>query len=161
MGVKNFLVEGVSGTGKSSVCNELKRRGYEAIDGDKELAYQGNPQTGERTDGHTHAHHIWDEAKVRKIASDDQEPVTYFCGGSRNFGRFLDIFDGVFILEVDRKTLNDRLESRNGWGSKESERELVLRLHKTKEDLPVGGIEIDATESLQKVVDSIVSLSVA
>ena len=28
MGVRNFLVEGVSGTGKTSVCHELRRRGF-------------------------------------------------------------------------------------------------------------------------------------
>jgi broad-specificity NMP kinase len=41
MAKKNYLVEGVSGTGKSSVCDELQRRGYKAINGDRELAYQG------------------------------------------------------------------------------------------------------------------------
>jgi broad-specificity NMP kinase len=37
---RNYLVEGVSGTGKSSVCDELRRRGYKAINGDRELAYR-------------------------------------------------------------------------------------------------------------------------
>jgi len=32
MGMRNYLVEGVSGTGKTSVCKELQRRGYYAID---------------------------------------------------------------------------------------------------------------------------------
>jgi predicted ATPase len=31
MGIRNYLIEGVSGTGKTSVCNELQRRGYHAI----------------------------------------------------------------------------------------------------------------------------------
>jgi broad-specificity NMP kinase len=31
MGIRNYLIEGVSGTGKTSVCNELQRRGYYAI----------------------------------------------------------------------------------------------------------------------------------
>lgn len=58
MGIRNFLIEGVSGTGKTSVCKELQRRGYHAINGDRELAYQGDPETGTRTDGVTHEHHI-------------------------------------------------------------------------------------------------------
>ena len=49
MGIRNYLIEGVSGTGKTSVCNELQRRGYHAIHGDRELAYQGDPETGEPT----------------------------------------------------------------------------------------------------------------
>jgi predicted ATPase len=28
MGMRNYLIEGVSGTGKTSVCKELQRRGY-------------------------------------------------------------------------------------------------------------------------------------
>ena len=161
MGVKNYLIEGVSGTGKSSVCQELRRRGYDVVDGDKELAYQGDPETGEKTEGHTHQLHIWNEAKVRKIASDHTKSVTYFCGGSRNFSRFLDVFDRIYILDVDEATLNDRLDSRDGWGKEKSERELVLRLHESKEDLPQDGIEIDATEPLSKVVDKIISSSEA
>ena len=47
MGVRNYLIEGVSCTGKTSVCGELRRRGLHAINGDAELAYQGDPITGE------------------------------------------------------------------------------------------------------------------
>ncbi len=46
MGIKNFLIEGVSCSGKTTVCNELQRRGYNAIHGDRELAYQGDPING-------------------------------------------------------------------------------------------------------------------
>ena len=31
MGKRNCLIEGVSGTGKTSVCKDLQRRGYHAI----------------------------------------------------------------------------------------------------------------------------------
>ena len=37
MGRRNYLIEGLSGTGKTSVCDELQRRGYHAIHGDREL----------------------------------------------------------------------------------------------------------------------------
>src|SRR5215208_2047477 len=64
MGIRNYLIEGVSGAGKTSVCNELQRRGYHAIHGDRELAYQGDPDTGEPTDDLAHEHHIWQVAKA-------------------------------------------------------------------------------------------------
>jgi len=158
MGVKNYLVEGVSGTGKSSVCEELKRRGFRAINGDDELAYQGNPETGESTEGFYHENHIWDVDKVRELVEDKTDKFTFFCGGSRNFYKFIDLFDGTFLLEVDVDTLNERLDKRpeNGWGKKISERELILKLHQSKEDIPQDGIIIDATQPLQKVVDNIV-----
>jgi hypothetical protein len=54
MGVKNYLIEGVSGAGKTAVCRELQRRGHHAINGDRELAYLGDSETGKPTDGLAH-----------------------------------------------------------------------------------------------------------
>ena len=163
MGVKNFLVEGVSGTGKTSVCNELRRRGYQAINGDNELAYQGDPETGDPTNGHTHEHHLWRVDKVRALVADQDEPVTFFCGGSRNFSTFIDLFDGVFVLQVDRDTLVRRLDERpvDEWGGRRDERELAMRLHQTGEDVPSDGTPIDATAPLARVVDEIVRQAVS
>ena len=163
MGIRNYLIEGVSGTGKTSVCNELQRRGYHAIHGDRELAYQGDPETGEPTAGFTHEHHIWHLDRVRALVANHDEAVTYFCGGSRNFAKFINLFDGVFVLEVDLDTLNRRLDERpdSEWGGKPTERELIARLRQTKEDIPKNGISIDATASVARVVDEIVHQSEA
>jgi dephospho-CoA kinase len=157
MGLRNYLIEGVSGTGKTSVCNELRQRGFHAINGDRELAYQGDPETGRPTDGLVHEHHIWHVDKVKALIANQDVPVTFFCGGSRNFSKFIDLFDGVFVLEVDLDTLLRRLEKRpeDEWGGKQSERDLVVRLHQTKEDTPKNGIIIDATAPLARVVDEI------
>jgi len=158
MGVRNYLIEGVSGTGKTSVCKELQRRGFYAINGDTELAYQGDPETGKPTDVPAHEHHIWHVDRVEALVANQHEPVAFFCGGSRNFSKFVDLFDGVFVLEVDPDTLNRRLEERpeNEWGGKQTERELIARLHHTKEDIPKNGIVIDATAPIVHVVDEIV-----
>ena len=67
MGIRNYLIEGVSGTGKTSVCDELQRRGYYAIHGDRALAYQGDPSTGAPLDGRAHEHHIWDIDRVKAL----------------------------------------------------------------------------------------------
>jgi hypothetical protein len=162
MGVRNYLIEGVSGTGKTSVCRELRRRGYHAINGDTDLAYQGDPETGKPTGGLTHEHHLWDVAKVRALVADNEAPVTFFCGGSRNFSTFVDLFDGVFVLDVDLDTLDRRLDARpaDEWGHRPEERALVHRLHRTKPDVPADGVTIDATAPLSDVVDEILSRAV-
>jgi thymidylate kinase len=74
------------------------------------------------------------------------------------------LFDGVFILEVDLDTCLRRIDERVAldpadWGAKPEERELITRLHQTKEDLPKSGIVIDATPPLARVVDEILRLS--
>src|SRR5262245_60972192 len=109
MGMRNYLIEGLSGTGKTSVCKELQRRGYHAINGDRELSYQGDPETGKPTDDlahepsaiFTHEHHIWDVEKVKALVANRDAAVTFFCGHSRNHSKFIGLFDGVFILEID------------------------------------------------------------
>jgi len=158
VGMRNFLVEGVSGAGKTSVCEELRRRGYQAINGDVELAYQGDPETGEPTDMPSHWHHIWRVDTVRTLVADQTERFTFFCGGSRNFSKFLDLLDGVFVLEIDLHTLNRRLDQRpdDEFGAQQPERDLIVHLHRTKEDTPNNGILIDATAPLAHVVDEIV-----
>lgn len=157
VGARNYLVEGVSGTGKTSVCQELTRRGYHAINGDRDLAYQGDPETGEPKESAGHGHHIWDLVRVRALVDDHHEPVTFFCGGSRNFSTFIDLFDAVFVLDVDLETLHLRLDQRppDEWGSKPSERDLIVRLHQTKEDVPQTGQVINAMPPLTDVVDEI------
>lgn len=165
MGVRNYLIEGVSGSGKTSVATELARRGYHVVHGDRELAYRGNPDTGEPLDGghdadaaFRHAHHLWRVDKVAALVADRSRPVTFFCGGSRNVSRFIGLFDGVFVLDVDPDTLKARLAGRpaDEFGGTPEERELILKLHATREDLLPNATIIDATAPLDSVVDDIV-----
>src|SRR6476469_10364535 len=133
--------------------------GFHAINGDIDLAYQGDPETGVPTDEvRSHWRHIWHVDRVRALVADQSERFTFFCGGSRNFSKFQDLFDSVFVLEIDLDTLNRRLDQRpeDEFGAQQSERELIARLHRTKEDTPKSAILIDATAPLAHVVDEIV-----
>jgi hypothetical protein len=162
--IHNHLIEGVSGTGKTSIAEELERRGYHVLHGDRVLAYRGDPATGAPLDlppdaplASVHAHHIWNVGKVRAVIADQSRPVTFFCGGSRNWQHFIDLFDKVFVLDVDAQTLERRLIERpeDEFGGKPDERGFVLRINATEEDIPQGGIRIDATAPLPQVVDAI------
>ena len=158
MGQRNYLVEGLSGTGKTSVCDELQRRGYHAIHGDRELAYRGDPETGEPVEGFGHEHHIWNVELVRSLVADQRHPATFFCGGSRNFSKFIHLFDAVFVLEVDLATLHRRLDERpdEEWGGGVPvERERIVQWHRAKKDVPEDGIVIDATAPIEDVVTDI------
>jgi hypothetical protein len=166
MGIKNYLIEGGSGTGKTSVATELERRGYHVIHGDRVLAYVGDPETGQilagPPEGADHvvwgyAHWIWPVDRVRAIAADTTHPATFFCGGSRNFHKFLDLFDKVFVLDVNVEILNWRLDGRpNEPGFAPAERALVLRYHHTREYLPAG-INVDTAGTVPSVVDDILA----
>jgi dephospho-CoA kinase len=172
MGRRNYLIDGVSGAGKTAVCTELQRRGYQAIHGDRELAYQGDPDTGTPTGGlkHEHSatfiseHHIWDVEKVNAFVANQEEAVTFFCGGARNSSKFIDLFDGVFVLAVDLETSLRRIAERvaldpTDWGATAAERDITVRMYHSKAALPQNGTIIDATAPLARVVDEILRLS--
>ena len=172
MGIRNYLIEGVSGTGKTTVAEELQRRGYHVLHGDRELKYRGDPKTGEPLKEPIHEsewdkaawqqeHHLWNIDKVKSAIADHSIPISFFCGGCRNFSSFTDLLNGVFVLEVDDvNELFRRMDERvaldpTDFGGKPEEKELVARLHTTKEDIPEGGVVIDATQPLERVVDEI------
>ncbi len=168
MGVRNYLIEGVSGAGKTTVAEELQRRGYHVVHGDRQFAYYGDPDTGEPLDWPAtqseaeraawgYPRWIWPVAKVRSLIADHTHAITFFCGGSRNSHQFIDLFDQVFLLEVDLETLNRRLARRpeDEFGGKPAERELVARVHASREGLPKDAIAIDASGPVAEVVDAI------
>ena len=170
MGVRNYLIEGVSGSGKTAVATELRRRGYPAIHGDRELAYLGDPETGLPIDPPTDTpaplwiskHHIWDVEKVQALVAGQDAPITFFCGSSRNFSKFIHLFDGVFVLEVDRGIMNRRIDERvaldpTDFGGRPEERALIERLFETKEDLPKDATGIDANAPVDRVVENILA----
>jgi thymidylate kinase len=72
--------------------------------------------------------------------------------------KFIDLFDKVFVLDVDIETLRKRLDRRTAddWDVNDSvnNTEFVLHLHATKEALPEG-IIIDAARPINEVVDAI------
>jgi len=54
MAKRNYLVEGLSGVGKSSVYEELIRRGYKAVSTDRAWSYYADPDTGLPGGPHSH-----------------------------------------------------------------------------------------------------------
>ena len=170
MGIRNYLIEGVSVAGKTSVATALQRRGHHVVHGDRELAYLGDPATGEALEppppGNDpegarwrHAHWIWDVDKLKVLVADQSRSQSFFCGGARNHHHFIDLFDEVFILDIDAATLGRRLAARptGEFGGSPHERELIVRLHATRWGLPRNGVSIDATAPSQRVVDDILS----
>lgn len=172
MGIKNYLIEGISGTGKTTVAEELDKRGYHVIHGDNELKYRGDPKTSKPVEEPNHknekdkaewrqAHLCWDLDKVKSIMADHTHKASFFCGGSRNSHHFIDQMDGVFILNVpDINIIFQRMDDRvaidpTDFGGKPEEKEMVARLHATKEDIPQFGIIVDATQPLNEVVNTI------
>lgn len=56
----NYLIEGLSGTGKTTVGEELARRGYRVLDADEAFGYYGDPETGISTETKHQLNWLWD-----------------------------------------------------------------------------------------------------
>ncbi|MHA6296994.1 AAA family ATPase [Devosia sp. CAU 1758] len=170
MGSRNYLIEGGSGTGKTTVAEELERRGYHVVHGDRTLAYYGDPETGEpmktpqlESEADTvkwgYEHWIWPVERVKALIIEQSNAISFFCGHSANSGKFIGLFDGVFVLDVRAETLSSRLVKRpeDEFGGRPIEQELVMRLHETKEGIPEGAVSIDANAPVARVVDALLA----
>jgi broad-specificity NMP kinase len=161
MAKRNYLVEGLSGTGKSSVYEELIRRGYHAISTDRVWAYHADPQTGLPGGSVHHDNWMWDQQKAARELERPEPEVLFVCGSSRNRDHFLPYFTKVFNLRIDDDTMRRRLRERtdDDWPLGQEGVELMLELNRS-EERPAGAIDIDATQPLSRVIDDLLRRAV-
>ncbi len=160
MAKRNYLVEGLSGAGKSSVYEELIRRGYRAISTDRAWKFHADPETGLPGGPGHYDNAVWDRQKAVRELESPEPDVLFVCGSSRNRDRFLPYFTKVFNLHIDDDTMRRRLDERtnNDFGKEPEELELMLRLNRSDEK-PAGAIDVDATRPLRQVVDELLRLA--
>lgn len=160
MAKRNYLVEGLSGVGKSSVCEELIRRGYTAINADRAWAYHADPETGMRGGPVDHGTWVWDRNAAVNELEDPEPDVLFVCGSSRNSGQFAPYFTKVFNLRIDDDTMRRRLARRtdDDWPLGDEGVELMLELNRRGERLD-GAIDVDATRPVDQVVDELLGLA--
>lgn len=159
--MSNYLIDGISGTGKTSVCEELKKRGYRAIEADDTFGFFGDPKTGLRTDAKHQLNWNWEKTKVDKYLNDKTSGPTFVCGGAMNQKDFTNYFTKTFTLYVDDVTLKHRLLNRtnNDFGKHPDDlaRQLEWNKGTTEYAQRLGAVLIDATKPLNQVVDEILS----
>ena len=160
MAKRNFLVEGLSGTGKSSVYEALLRRGYQAISTDRVWAYHADPDTGLPGGPISHDTWMWDRQRAVTELESPEPEVLFVCGSSRNRDHFLPYFTKVFNLRIDDGTMRRRLEARtdDDWSLGQEGIDLMLELNRSDAG-PAGAIDIDATRPLDEVVDEVLRLA--
>jgi len=159
--MKIYLIEGVSGTGKTTVCEELNRRGYKAIEADEEIAHYADPKTGLPTNEKIPDNWIWNKEKFNKAIEQEGDSSIFICGGAMNQEDFKHHFNKVFTLHIDDETLKYRLLHRinNDFGKHPDELALQLEWNKgaVKYSKERGTILIDAIKPVSEVVDEILS----
>lgn len=161
--MKRVLITGMSGTGKSSVIQELIARGYRAHDLD-------TPEWSEWIDADPSdvltptqgKDWVWREDRVRALLSQPDDGTLFVSGCAENMGRLFPLIDVVILLSAPVATIMERLRTRSpgGYGSVEEERRRVSDLISTVEPLlrKSADYEIDARRPIQATVDEILRL---
>jgi gluconate kinase len=155
-----YLIEGISWTGKTAVCKELARRGFEAIEADEIFGYYGDPKTGKPTDAETQLNWLWDTKKVKRVIDNARDP-TFICGGAMNQKEHEPSFTKVFTLCVSDGTLAHRLLTRtnNSFGKDPQDlaRQIEWNKGTRKYSNQRGTVMVNAEQPIKKVVDDIIA----
>ncbi|GGM80128.1 hypothetical protein GCM10011609_14990 [Lentzea pudingi] len=159
-------VTGVSGAGKSTVCELLKKRGEVAVDTD----WEGYNHWVDRESGEVVVdppdpvpagwldRYGWliSRERVAELALRSQNREVYLFGGVENEDEVRDLFDLVVCLVIDDETLKERLATRTGNSFGKHPEELAASLwHNERIEAryrEVGAVVVDGTLPLEQVV---------
>jgi adenylate kinase family enzyme len=166
-----IYITGLAGSGKTTVCKELVRRGFEAHDADSEgFNKWQNKESGEIVEVYDkdkgnledwYKKYSWStiRSKVEELANKATNKLIFICGVSANEETVWDLYTKVICLNIDESTLRDRITSRttNNFGKEPYEFEMLLKWHKSYlgEYLKKGALVVNANRPLDNVVDDI------
>lgn len=144
------LVTGMSGTGKSTVAAELRRRGRAAFDADADGFTA--PAAG--------GSWAWRVDEIARLLADAGDSLVFFAGCSDEQARLH--WDLQVVLTVPEAVLVERLATRssNGYGKGAGELDRVLADQREIEPLLLASADlvIDTRQPLSTVVAAILDL---
>lgn len=160
------------GTGKTTIIENLKRRGLFAFDIEEieGLCYWRNKTTFKRTHYHSGVSKDWinehewvsDIDKLKEIINNHNGLV--ITGGIvENQNEFLPLFNNFFLLQCKENTLIRRLKERirkDEYGKTTIEQEMILNSYRKFEKnlIDRGAITINTGSSLDEITNKILSI---
>jgi broad-specificity NMP kinase len=151
--MRRILVTGMSGTGKSTALEELRRRGFEVVDTDEPGWTEWSDDDGG---------YVWREDRIAELLARDRTATLFVSGTVSNQGRFYPRFDAVVLLAAPADVLLGRIASRtsNDYGKTDEERELILGHLAEVEPLLRATCthEIDADRPVDEVVAELAAI---
>lgn len=110
-------------------------------------------------------HLAWDKRVMLQLFAQHKDEVMFVCGSSYNDAQFYSLFDQIFFLVVDEKTILARLRSRTGehFGKNESELAEILKWHRIIDYKALAaanrGHILDAARPIAEIVDKILAIT--
>lgn len=144
--MSRILITGMSGTGKSTLLDELARRGHHTVDTD----YDG----WEQADG------TWDETRMSLLL--ESYPDVVVSGTVENQGRFYDRFEHVILLSAPVDVLIERVATRtnNPYGkSPDDQNDIRAYLTEVEPMLRRGAtVELDGRRPIVELANTVEQL---
>jgi shikimate kinase len=141
-----ILITGMSGTGKTTLLDELRRRGHRTLDTDY--------------DGWVLPNGTWDEARMTAFLADHAD--VFVAGTVENQGYFREQFDHVVLLSAPFDTLIERVTRRtnNPYGKSAEQRAEIRRYAETVEPLLRAGasLELDGRRAPSELANTLEAL---
>ena len=141
--MSRVLVTGMSGAGKSTILDELRRRSILTVDTDH--------------DGWALSDGTWDESRMDRLLARHHDIVV--SGTVENQVHFYDRFEHIVLLSAPLKVLMQRLRDRtnNPYGKFTAERAEIARYVETIEPLLRRGatVELDGQRPVVELADAV------
>jgi broad-specificity NMP kinase len=165
---KSILITGITGSGKSAVCDELKKRGYKAYDIEvmEGLFNLVDNKTGKIVNDYDNKNlewvkrHDWvcNRKKLQELVRKNVKGA-FYCGTAGNLDELLSLFDKIFLLKVSPSILRKRLSTRksNDYGRTPEVQDWIIEWKDWWENHMIenGAIVIGADRDLQEVTTDI------
>lgn len=162
---KLYYITGVSGTGKTTLAEELNKLGYYTLDQDTISSWKHNETKEDAKFEHGIGKEFleandWyaDIDKLKDILEEAPE-VAFVCGVSANQDEYLNIFDKVFLLQCSLDTFVKRIDTRvnNDFGKHPLEKEHILNWYEGYEKhlIEQGALVINSDAPIEDVIDEI------
>jgi ribose 1,5-bisphosphokinase PhnN len=157
-----FFISAVSGTGKTTLMHELRRRGEEAHDTDTECVRRSK-QTG-KVIGYEEAKKygydwIYPAEHLQLLKAQSRAKNIFLLGSIDNFDEVKAAADEYIWMTIPLDVLVHRLDTREKeYGRSTSERQLILALYqKMQSAISPTTFTLDATKSVASIADDLLA----
>ncbi|MCO5214738.1 MAG: AAA family ATPase [Thermomicrobiales bacterium] len=154
-----ILITGISGTGKSTVGNILRQRGYAVIETDDPGWCVPEDEDWSRPDHEW----IWDESSVSELLDTHTDQHVVIIGCRQNQGKFYSQIEQIVVLTVPIDVLQRRIAERasNPFGKQPEQMEHIEATKREVEPLLIRGANLvidSAISAPEHIADQLESL---